>query len=52
LYQKFNIKTIPGNFLGRIGMGNAYIRVALVHKSDTIKEALMRIKKLKDSYGK
>ncbi len=43
LYQKKGVKVLPGSFLGRKGIGNAYVRIALVQDSDKTKEVLSRI---------
>lgn len=44
LYKKKNVKVLPGSFLGREGMGGAYVRIALVENSKKTKEALVRIR--------
>ena len=44
LYKEFNLKVIPGSFLGREGEGQGYVRLALVYEADKTKEALQRIK--------
>jgi len=43
LYEKKNVKVLPGSFLGREGIGHAYVRIALVEDSEKTKEALRRI---------
>ncbi len=43
LYEKKNVKVLPGSFLGREGIGSAYVRVALVENSEKTKEVLTRI---------
>lgn len=43
LYEQKNIKVLPGSFLGREGMGSAYVRIALVENSKKTKEVLHRI---------
>lgn len=43
LYKEKNIKVLPGSFLGRQGIGCAYVRIALVENSEKIKVALERI---------
>ena len=43
LYKEYNIKVIPGSFLGREGEGQGYVRLALVHEADKTREALKRI---------
>jgi len=43
LYKEKNVKVLPGSFLGREGMGSAYVRIALVENSDKTKEVLERI---------
>jgi aspartate/methionine/tyrosine aminotransferase len=50
LYQVYNLKVIPGSFLGREGEGKGYVRLALVYEADKTREALERIKlALKDN---
>jgi len=44
LYKEYNLKVIPGSFLGREGEGQGYVRLALVYESEKTKEALERIK--------
>lgn len=44
LYQEYNLKVIPGSFLGREGEGQGYVRLALVYEAEKTKEALQRIK--------
>ncbi len=44
LYKKKNVKVLPGSFLGREGMGGAYVRIALVENSKKTKEALVCIR--------
>ena len=46
LYKNYNLKVIPGSFLGRQGEGKGYIRLALVYEADITREALIRIKKM------
>ncbi len=43
LYKEKNVKVLPGSFLGREGIGSAYVRIALVENSDKTKEVLTRI---------
>ncbi len=44
LYQEYNLKVIPGSFLGREGAGRGFVRLALVYEADKTEEALQRIK--------
>ena len=44
LYQEYNLKVIPGSYLGREGEGQGYVRLALVYEAELTKEALERIK--------
>jgi aspartate/methionine/tyrosine aminotransferase len=44
LYAEYNLKVIPGSFLGREGEGQGYVRLALVYEAEKTKEALERIK--------
>lgn len=43
LYQEYNLKVIPGSFLGREGKGKGYVRLALVYEEEKTREALERI---------
>ena len=43
LYEAKNVKVLPGSYLGRKGIGDAYVRVALVENSEKTKEILTRI---------
>lgn len=43
LYERKNVKVLPGSFLGREGMGRAYVRIALVEDNEKTKEVLKRI---------
>ena len=45
LYKEYNLKVIPGSFLGREGQGQGFVRLALVYEEDKTREALERIKK-------
>ena len=45
LYKEYNLKVIPGSFLGREGQGKGFVRLALVYEEDKTREALERIKK-------
>jgi len=44
LYEEYNLKVIPGSFLGRVGEGKGYVRLALVYEAAKTKECLQRIK--------
>lgn len=44
LYKKYNLKVLPGRFLGRDGMGKGFIRIALVYDENKTKEAMIRLK--------
>ncbi|BCD67741.1 succinyldiaminopimelate transaminase [Nitratiruptor sp. YY09-18] len=48
LYTRYNIKVLPGSFLGRQGVGSGYVRIALVYDENKTKEALMRIKRAQE----
>ncbi len=45
-YERYNIKILPGSFLGRDGVGKGYVRLALVYEPNITQEALERVKKL------
>ncbi len=47
LYRDYNLKVIPGSFLGREGQGRGYVRLALVHEEGKTREALERIAMLR-----
>ena len=44
LYKEYNLKVIPGSFLGREAEGEGFVRLALVYEAEKTKEALERIK--------
>ena len=44
LYKEYNLKVIPGSYLGREGEGQGYVRLALGYEADKTKECLERIK--------
>jgi len=44
LYESYNLKVLPGSFLGRQGEGKGYVRLALVYEEDKTREALERVK--------
>ena len=48
LYREYNLKVIPGSFLGREGEGRGYVRLALVYEAELTKEALLRIATLNE----
>jgi len=43
LYEQKNIKVLPGRFLGRAGMGDGYVRIALVENSAKTEEILKEV---------
>ncbi len=43
LYRRYNLKVLPGSFLGREGMGEGYVRLALVYDEEPMREALERL---------
>ena len=43
LYKERNVKVLPGSFLGREGIGQGYIRIALVEEAPRTLEACRRI---------
>jgi len=52
LYKEYNLKVIPGSYLGREGEGQGYVRLALVYEVEKTKEALERISDaLKNNVG-
>ncbi len=46
LYSEYNLKVLPGSFLGRNGEGKGYVRLALVYDEDKTRDALQRVKEL------
>ncbi|NKQ40886.1 MAG: succinyldiaminopimelate transaminase [Sulfurovum sp.] len=44
LYKKYNLKVIPGSYLGRNDEGKGYVRLALVHEVNITREALQRVR--------
>jgi len=48
LYERYNLKVIPGSFLGREGEGKGYVRLALVYEEEKTREALERIAALNE----
>ncbi len=51
LYEKKNIKVLPGSFLGREGMGSAYVRIALVENSEKTEKVLNLIREFMKEEG-
>ena len=49
LYREYNLKVIPGSFLGREDEGQGYVRLALVYEVEKTVEALIRIKEALES---
>ncbi|MEJ2499141.1 MAG: succinyldiaminopimelate transaminase [Sulfurovaceae bacterium] len=45
-YERYNIKVLPGSFLGRDGVGRGYVRLALVYEPNITQEALARVQEL------
>jgi aspartate/methionine/tyrosine aminotransferase len=43
LYREYNLKVLPGSYLGREGAGEGYVRLALVYDEEPMREALTRI---------
>jgi N-succinyldiaminopimelate aminotransferase len=44
LYKEYNIKVLPGSFLGRDGQGKGFVRLALVYDNEKTKECLVKIR--------
>ncbi|WP_331775514.1 succinyldiaminopimelate transaminase [Sulfurospirillum sp. 1612] len=44
LYEKEHVSVLPGSFLGRDGMGDAYVRIALVEEAKKTRAALLRLR--------
>jgi len=43
LYRRYNLKVLPGSFLGRNGAGEGYVRLALVYDEAPMRDALERL---------
>jgi len=43
LYRRYNLKVLPGSFLGRNGVGQGFVRLALVYEEAPMREALERL---------
>jgi aspartate/methionine/tyrosine aminotransferase len=43
LYRRYNLKVLPGSFLGRHGVGEGFVRLALVYEEEPMREALERL---------
>jgi aspartate/methionine/tyrosine aminotransferase len=43
LYRAYNLKVLPGAFLGRQGQGEGYVRLALVYEEAPMRDALERL---------
>jgi len=50
LYEQKNIKVLPGRFLGRGGIGEKYVRIALVENSEKTEQILKEIKEVIASF--
>ena len=48
LYEEYNVKVLPGSFLGREGIGQGFVRIALVEEPQRTLEALKRIRRCMD----
>ena len=49
LYKEYNIKVLPGSFLGRNGIGKGYVRIALVQEPSKTKITLQRVRLFLDN---
>ena len=47
LYRDYNLKVLPGSFLGREGAGEGFVRLALVYEEALTREALERVAALR-----
>lgn len=45
LYKNYNLKVVPGSFLGRENQGQGFVRLALVYEEEKTRECLERIKR-------
>jgi len=51
LYKEYNIKVLPGEYLGREGAGEGYVRLALVYGEELTREALQRVRAMMEERG-
>lgn len=51
LYENYSVKALPGSYLGRQGVGQGYIRIALVETPAQTKEALHRLKEALETFN-
>ncbi len=47
-YERYNLKLLPGSYLGREGVGRGFVRVALVYPQKRMQEALERLREAMD----
>lgn len=50
LFEQKNIKVLPGRFLGRGGMGDGFVRIALVENSQKTERVLKEIQAVRNSF--
>ncbi|WP_456390106.1 succinyldiaminopimelate transaminase [Hydrogenimonas sp.] len=51
LYGEYNVKVLPGSFLGREGAGQGFVRIALVEEPEKILEAMKRLKECLEKFN-
>ncbi|WP_456432575.1 succinyldiaminopimelate transaminase [Nitratifractor sp.] len=51
LYRRYNLKVLPGSFLGRNGAGKGFVRLALVYEEEPMREALERVAAFLKDFG-
>lgn len=51
LYENYSVKVLPGSYLGRHGVGQGYIRIALVESEDRTVVALTRLKEALEAFN-
>ncbi|KIM10491.1 MAG: hypothetical protein KU37_09285 [Sulfuricurvum sp. PC08-66] len=51
LYRTQNVKVLPGRYLGRNGLGEGYIRIALVEEPSITERALVRLKTVLEAFA-
>lgn len=51
-YEKTGVLVLPGSYLGRENQGKGYVRIALVHDTETTKKALLKLKKALELFKK
>jgi aspartate/methionine/tyrosine aminotransferase len=51
LYRDYNLKVLPGSFLGREGAGEGFVRLALVYEGERMRDAIGRVADFINGWG-